>query len=107
MVLDQRMDSYSSRQIQAYHNTYQNPPCHNIKRQLAVRTSSNNCEKVAILSKTKNMLNDNNVTEVTFLGGRVADIFSLSFGPLGEPVSALSLQPSWLRSTITGKLFGL
>lgn len=37
----------------------------------------------------------------------VAVIFSFSFGPLEEPVSGLSLWPSWLWSTITGKLFGL
>lgn len=59
------------------------------------------------MSETKKKLNDNDVTEVTFLGGRVAVIFSFSFGPLGEPVSGLSLWPSWLWSTITGKLFGL
>lgn len=52
-------------------------------------------------------LNDNNVTEVTFLGGRVAVIYSSGFGPLGEPRSGLSLWPSWRQRTITGKQFGL
>lgn len=47
------------------------------------------------MSKTKKKLNDNNVTEVTFLCGRVAVIFSFSFGLLGEPVSNRSLWRSW------------
>lgn len=95
--------------------------CHNIKGQLADKIPNNICEKEAIMSKTKKKLNDN-VTEVTFLGGRVADIFSLGFGPLGackrpfslaqlaaehyyrETVWTLTLQPaeSWekrLRSS--------
>lgn len=77
------------------------------KRKQAGKVPSNNCENAGIMSKTMKELNDNNVTEVTFLGGRVAVIFSSRFGPLGEPVSGLSLWPSWLQSTITGKLFGL
>lgn len=52
-------------------------------------------------------LNNNNVTEVTFLGAWLAVIFSSSSGPLGEPVRRLFLWPSWLQRTFAAKLFGL
>lgn len=47
---------------------------------LAGKIPSNYCEKAAVMSETMKKLNDNNVTEVTFLGGRVAVIFSFSSG---------------------------
>lgn len=75
-------------------------PCHTKSKQTGETETS-------IMSKTMKKLNDNNVTEVIFLSGRVAVTFSFSFGPLGQGVSSLSLWPSWLQSTITGKLFGL
>lgn len=43
------------------------------------------------MSKTKQKLNDNNVTEVTFLGSRVAAISPLSSGPLGACKRSFSL----------------
>lgn len=58
------------------------------------------------MSKKLKTLKDNDVTKVTFLGGRVAGIFSLGSGPLGARKG--SFCPTQLAAaTITRKLFGL
>lgn len=70
---------------------------------MLVKFPATTVRNAAVMSKTMNKLNNNNVTGVTFLGRGVAVIFYSSLGPLSEPVSGLFLGPSWLQSTITGE----
>lgn len=75
---------------------------HKWRMSLSFSKILNNCEKETIRAKTKKKLNDNNVTEGKFLGGRVADIFLLGWGLLGAFKRPLSFRPAGCRALLQG-----